>query len=150
LAVLALSLHTGCLLLPERKPQDLPDYDVSDVWILDYRVGDRFRTTKPMFLTTFGGTYTLNEPGIGAPDTNQYAKHPEDFRGYVVRLCPPGLEFTLVGIKETALSGALTYIEVPGVKGWVHVVLDTYTNVGYDVRVVYNRKLFEKIEHPSE
>jgi len=146
IAAMLLSIQAGCSALTDTRPQEWPDADMSDGWIGDYRVGDRFRTKKPMFLTVSGGEYSLNQPGLGSPDVDQYGRHPENFRGFVVRLYPPGLEFTIVGIKDTRFSGPITFVDIPGVKEWVHVVLGRYRG-GHDV---YNREFLEKIEQPGE
>jgi hypothetical protein len=146
IAAILLSIQAGCSALTDTRPQEWPDTDMSDGWIGDYRVGDRFRTKKPMFLTKLGTSWMLVEPGFGAPQLDQYAKDATEFRHFVVRLYPAGIEFRIVGIKDAGVSSGITFIEIPGVEEWVHVTLKRYR----EGHMVYDRDLFEKIEQPAE
>jgi hypothetical protein len=128
-----------------RHPSSLPDYDNSDGFILDYRAGERFETTKPMFLTRpTGQELDLAPPGLGAPSLEQYAKDPTHFL-HVVKLVPAGTRLELVAIKDAGVRTSVTFVRMAGFDEWIGVTLDEYTKVGVNYHLRYNREYFRKV-----
>ena len=138
-------LEVSCSIL-ERPPSSLPDYDNSDGFILDYKVGDKFLTLRPMFLTRpTGQELALAKPGIGAPSLEQYAREPTRFR-YVVKLVPSGTALELAAIKDAGMQTAVTFIRIAGIDEWIGVTLGEYTKIGVNHHLRYNREYFRKVE----
>lgn len=131
--------------LRQLSPRFEPDYDNSSGFILDYAVGDRFETIKPMLLTRPVGTWLdLSMPGIGAPSIEQYENDPSRFRR-VIKLVPSGTPFVLVGIKRGGDYSAVNYIQFEGEDEWVCVYLEEYVDVGGKTYKRYNREYFRKL-----
>jgi hypothetical protein len=138
-------LESSCSML-ERSPSSLPDFNNSDGFILDFRVGDRFETLKHMFLTRpTGQELDLAPPGLGAPSLEQYARDPGRFQ-YVVKLVPPGTILELVAIKDAGVQTAVTFVRMAGVDDWIGVTLGEYTKVGPNDHKRYNRAYFRKVQ----
>lgn len=145
LAVVLCISHVSC----STPPSSLPDYDNSGGFILDYEVGDRFETLKPMFLTKPVGTWLyMAKPGIGAPSLDQYAEDSTRF-DYVVKLIPVGSQLKLVAIKDAGYHTSSVYIQLPEIDEWVGVSLGEYADVGAVTHKRYNREFFKKIETVS-
>lgn len=131
--------------LRQLSPRFEPDYDNSSGFILDYAVGDRFETVKPMLLTRPVGTWLdLSMPGIEAPSIEEYENNPERCRD-VVKLVPAGTPFVLVGIKRGGDYSAVNYIQFEGEDEWVCVYLEEYADVGGKMHKRYNREYFRKL-----
>ena len=144
LSVLCVSLGLSSCAMFEFDPKTLPNFDNSDKFILDYAVGDRFETLKPMFMTKLGNELLLLQPGLGAPSLLRYAAAPGDFR-HVVRLVPAGTKFALAAIKDAGCQTSTTYIQLEGLDEWVGVSLGEYVDVGTQTHRQYNREYFRKL-----
>lgn len=145
LPLLLLALSGASCSILEAPPSSLPDYDNRDRFILDFKVGDRFETLKPMFLTRPVGTYySIAKPGIGAPSTEQYGADPGRFR-YVVRMLQPGTAIELVGIKDGGFQTVAPYVKLEGMDEWIGIGLCEYTKVGGRHHKQYDREYFRKV-----
>jgi hypothetical protein len=133
-----------CASCSEQRPQQLPDYDNADGFILDYGVGDKLRTIQPMLLArTTGKELSLHRPGVGVPSIEQYIGNSNAF-GYVVSLVPSGTVITVAGIKDAGYHTSVCYVTLPSVDEWVGVTLGEYVDSGGVTRKRYNRDFFEK------
>lgn len=149
LAVMSLLVGTSCSVL-EPSPRSMPDYDNSRGVILDFAVGDRFVTLKPMFLTRPTGTgLDLAPPGLGAPSLEQYFKEPARFP-HVVRVVPEGTNLELAAIKDAGYRTPVTFVRMAGVGEWIGTTLGEFTKVGVNHHTRYNREYFRKVgDSPS-
>lgn len=149
LLLLVLGCASGCGML-DPQPRSLPDYDNSDGYVLDLKIGDQYETKVPLFLTRLGlGSYSVSQPGRGAPSLKQYSDAPGKFK-HIVKLLPTGTVLKLVGLKDGGLQTLGTYVTLDGSDQWIGVCLTEYTKVGVKCHQRYRRDLFKKLGTESD
>lgn len=93
---------------------------------LDFKIGDKFRLNKPMFLRyNVAGIVYLAEPELsGLPTISEYKRNPKpySFGGdnvlQIIQMAPKGTVIELVAIKDSSQAGFLTYFVFDGKDEW--------------------------------
>ena len=141
---------------PPTNPRNYTDFINEDhpQYTLEYSIGDRFATVKPMFLVeSTDRMLWIRPPSSSSPSLedyrNNYSSRLNRKQYQVKRLLPVGTTIELIAIKYSQMAGPIAYFVIDGDPTWVRAYFDEseYKKVGngFAIRRIVLSEFYRKI-----
>jgi hypothetical protein len=155
--VICLVSNSCSSLGPPPNPRKYTDFIYEDhpQYTLEYSIGDRFATVKPMFLVeSTDRMLWIRPPSSSSPSLEDYKKNygsrPNRKQYQVKRLLPVGTEIELTAIKYSQMAGPIAYFVIDGDPTWVLADFDEseYKKVGdgFSIRRIILSEFYRKVQ----
>jgi hypothetical protein len=138
-----------------RNDRDFDEYYPNGAYKLDFKIGDRFRLKKPMFLHhAITGVVYLTPPNDASgptPSVKEYLSNPKAYafggnNSYrILRLAPERTVIRLVAIKDSSQAGYLTYFVFEGEDEWFRSAQFAVSSGHGDSSDTYSHEYFTKL-----